>query len=90
MRWTIAFLLVLSACSTMHTVPVDRPVAVRTAVPVSCVASVPVRPAIVSDDALDKLSDYDLTLTIAQERSALLLYMAEASTVIEACRTMSP
>jgi len=76
------FGLFLSACETIPPPPqiVNVPVAV------SCVRSVPVRPAVHTDPQLSALDDYKFTLAIFSDRRMLLDYSAELEAVLQACR----
>lgn len=84
--------LTLGACAAPpqvieRQVPVRVPVEVRVNVPVPCVKrdDVPAAPAAMSDQALDALTDYQLVLTIEQQRRELRIYEARVATLIARC-----
>lgn len=74
--------IILSGCATQQTA-----VPIRIEVPINCIAKddVPVKPIILADDALIKLSDGDLVLVISSERIALKSYANLAEAALQSC-----
>lgn len=81
-RVTIAlFGLLLAGCATSEK-------AITTAVPIAvrCVKEVPSRPALVTDDELQAMNDYQMVLALWRDRLLRIGYEAELEAVIQACR----
>lgn len=74
----------LSACAVAPIAP--PPQIVNVPVAVSCVASVPFRPATHTDAQLAALDDYKFTLAVFNDRRILLDYSAELEAVLSACK----
>jgi hypothetical protein len=71
--------------------PIVTPVQIRVPVPVTCLTAsqVPERPALAPDDALKALPDYELVITIEQQRRLLREYEARAAALLAACTDVS-
>lgn len=58
---------------------------VRVPVPVPCVKSKPVRPALVTDADLATMSDYQVVLALEQHRLRATGYIGELEAAVDAC-----
>jgi hypothetical protein len=72
----------MSACETIP----PPPQVVQVPIAVSCIRSVPTKPAVHSDAELARFDDYKLVLAIVQDRRFLLDYSAELEAVLQACK----
>lgn len=80
----MALSLALAGCSTFGIG--KPPQVVQVPVAVSCVVTVPEKPAIATDEELFALDSYRRTLKVWIDRRALLAYQAELEAIVEGCR----
>lgn len=75
-------ILFLSGCASQIKIP--ETVLVPT--PVACVEKIPEKPKASTDAELKGMTDYELVLTLASERAALVAYSLEASALLDGCK----
>jgi hypothetical protein len=81
-------LLLLTGCQTApKVVTIEVPIEVKVPVPVPCIAVLPARPALTSDDELAGMGDYAFILALRRNGLSLAVYAAELEAVLLACRT---
>lgn len=71
-------LVLLAGCETVKVVQVP--------VPTPCIAAMPARPALVTDDDLKGMSDYRMVLALRQFHLAATGYIAELEAVATPCK----
>lgn len=81
MRAAILSLALLTGCASAPTVQ-----RVEVPVPVSCIAEVPKRPTIHSDDALRAMPSPDYVIAVTLDRGDLRAYANELEAVLSGCR----
>lgn len=77
--------LYVSGCTALPEKP-PTITEIKIPVAVSCIESVPQKPAFKSDVELRALDDYQVTLSLLKDRAERMIYEGELEAVIEGCK----
>lgn len=86
MKWIL--LLLLAGCQTPEPriLTIKEPIEIKVAVPVPCISDVPPRPALMKDQDILALGDYQAILALRRNLLQMEAYLAELQAILLGCR----